>query len=42
MASICTLAPDINQCPHYNRETQTCNVVGRRDRHLAVIIPYHI
>lgn len=25
MANICTLAEDINQCPHYNRETQTCN-----------------
>ena len=25
MANICTLEPDINQCPHYSSETQTCN-----------------
>ncbi len=25
MANICTLEPDINQCPHYSRGTQTCN-----------------
>lgn len=24
MANICTLAPDINRCPHYSSETQTC------------------
>lgn len=24
MAHICTLAPDINQCPYYNEETKTC------------------
>jgi len=24
MANICTLAPDINQCPHYDQETQMC------------------
>lgn len=24
MANICTLEPDINQCPHYSRGTQTC------------------
>lgn len=24
MANICTLAPDINQCPHYDPETQMC------------------
>lgn len=25
MANICTLEPDINQCPYYNSESQTCN-----------------
>lgn len=25
MANICTLESDINQCPHYSSETQTCN-----------------
>jgi len=24
MTNICTLAPDINQCPHYDQQTQTC------------------
>lgn len=24
MANICTLAPDINQCPHYDQKTQMC------------------
>lgn len=25
MANICTLEPDINQCPYYNDVSQTCN-----------------
>lgn len=24
MANICTLSPDINQCPHYDQKTQMC------------------
>lgn len=24
MANICTLEPDINQCPYYSRGTKTC------------------
>ncbi len=25
MENICTLEPDINQCPHYSSKSQTCN-----------------
>ena len=25
MANICTLEPDINQCPYYNDVSRTCN-----------------